>query len=128
MFIFIDGTLDFNTNGKKLNLPCGSEITINLGGKIMSTGGGGSNNQIVICGIEVWRKSDGTINVPASFRNPLPVELISFKGEIENSSVKLTWITASEINIDFFLLKEVPTELILKLFQKLMAVEIVKIL
>ena len=32
----------------------------------------------------------------------LPVELLSFKGSIENSNNKLEWITASESNNDFF--------------------------
>jgi len=42
--------------------------------------------------------SDGEI-VPTS---TLPVELISFEAEKENSSVVLKWITASEINSEYF--------------------------
>lgn len=34
--------------------------------------------------------------------NPLPVELISFTGQVLNEQVKLNWITASELNNDFF--------------------------
>lgn len=34
--------------------------------------------------------------------NPLPVELISFTGQVVNENVKLNWITASELNNDFF--------------------------
>lgn len=34
--------------------------------------------------------------------NPLPVELISFTGEVLNEQVKLNWVTASELNNDFF--------------------------
>lgn len=34
--------------------------------------------------------------------NPLPVELLSFEGSIENSSVVLTWSTATELNNDRF--------------------------
>ncbi len=34
--------------------------------------------------------------------NPLPVELISFDAAVETSGVLLSWITASEINNDYF--------------------------
>jgi hypothetical protein len=37
--------------------------------------------------------------------NPLPVELISFTGQVLNENVKLSWITASELNNDFFTLQ-----------------------
>lgn len=34
--------------------------------------------------------------------NPLPVELLDFDAVLQNSKVKLSWITASETNNDFF--------------------------
>ena len=34
--------------------------------------------------------------------NPLPIELISFKGRAEEGAVVLEWVTASEINNNFF--------------------------
>lgn len=34
--------------------------------------------------------------------NPLPVELLDFNAVVQNSTVKLSWITASETNNDFF--------------------------
>ncbi|MBK7651025.1 MAG: hypothetical protein IPJ20_10145 [Flammeovirgaceae bacterium] len=34
--------------------------------------------------------------------NPLPIELISFIAQVLNENVKLNWITASELNNDFF--------------------------
>jgi len=34
--------------------------------------------------------------------NPLPVELISFTAQVVNENVKLNWITASELNNDYF--------------------------
>jgi archaellum component FlaG (FlaF/FlaG flagellin family) len=37
---------------------------------------------------------------------PLPVELISFKGVHETEKVVLTWVTASEINNDYFLIEK----------------------
>jgi len=107
MFITIDGTLDFNTNGMKLRLPCGSGITINIGGSLISTGGGGgANNKIEICGSEVWRKSNGRIDGYFLFGAALPVKLISFEAVIDNTSVKLMWKTESEINNDYFTIEK----------------------
>ena len=37
--------------------------------------------------------------------NPLPVELVSFTGREENGLVKLSWVTASELNNDYFLVE-----------------------
>jgi hypothetical protein len=37
-----------------------------------------------------------------SFQNPLPVELISLEADYVDASVEVKWITASEINSDFF--------------------------
>jgi len=34
--------------------------------------------------------------------NPLPIELISFNANAEDEKVKLNWVTASELNNDFF--------------------------
>jgi len=36
---------------------------------------------------------------------PLPIELISFKARVENNNVVLEWVTASEINNNFFTLE-----------------------
>lgn len=38
----------------------------------------------------------------SSQSNPLPVELLSFDAKAEEKKVKLSWVTASEINNDFF--------------------------
>jgi len=34
--------------------------------------------------------------------NPLPIELINFEANINNSQIDLSWVTATEINNDFF--------------------------
>ncbi len=44
-----------------------------------------------------------TVNFPV---NPLPVELLSFNGEKNGNQVDLTWVTASEINNDYFTLEK----------------------
>ena len=37
--------------------------------------------------------------------NPLPVELVSFTGKEQNGLVKLSWVTASELNNDYFIVE-----------------------
>ncbi len=37
---------------------------------------------------------------------PLPVELISFTGKCDSKSISLEWVTASELNNDFFVLEK----------------------
>jgi hypothetical protein len=46
--------------------------------------------------------NDFRITTINSVDTPLPIELISFKGEVEEDAVKLNWETASELNNDFF--------------------------
>lgn len=105
-FIIISGTLDFG-NGDKLNLDCGSGITIQAGGLISAAGsGGGASNYIQICGAEVWRKSDGDVTGPSSLGNPLPVELASFQASSEKSYNVIRWTTLSESNSSYFILEK----------------------
>ncbi len=40
-----------------------------------------------------------------SYDNPLPIDLISFTGQVVGENVNLTWTTASELNNDFFTLQ-----------------------
>lgn len=42
---------------------------------------------------------------PMSPDVPLPVELVSFKAEVEGEKVQLLWSTASELNNDFFIVE-----------------------
>jgi hypothetical protein len=104
MFLTIDGTLEFPSNGPKLRLPCNSGVIINTGGLLTATagGGGGSANFLEICGAVVWRKADGDVNGPFTFGTPLPVKLISFEANANEERVDLKWITAAEINNNFF--------------------------
>lgn len=105
-FIIITGTLDFG-NGDKLSLDCGSGITIETGGLISAAGGGGgASNNIKICGAEVWRKSDGDVNGPASFGSPLPVELSSFTVDAEQNHNILRWTTLSENESAYFIIEK----------------------
>lgn len=112
-FILVYGTLDFSNPGAKLRLACGSGVYIAPGGLVTSSGGGGgAANQITICGVEVWRKADGDQSGPLTWGTidapllTLPVELVSFEATaIDNTRVELIWITATEINNDYFTLE-----------------------
>lgn len=48
-----------------------------------------------IDGFSTWTAGSST-------SNHLPIELLSFRGELQNQNVLLKWVTASEINNDYF--------------------------
>lgn len=102
MEIDLLGTLSFN-NGKKLHLPCGSEIWIENAGLITVTGGGSSNN-IDICGTAVWSSDQGDATGPMYLSNTsaMPIELKTFYALPQSKKVMLHWETATETdNKDF---------------------------
>ncbi|HEY9081971.1 MAG TPA: T9SS type A sorting domain-containing protein [Vicingaceae bacterium] len=108
MFVVVDGTLDFPVNGPKLRLPCNSGFIINSGGSLSSSApaGGGSSNFLEICSTVYWRKADGTITGPITYGAPLPINLIYFDALAVENTIQLTWITASEINNDYFTIEK----------------------
>jgi hypothetical protein len=103
MHIVVAGTLQF-TNGNKLDLPCGSSVTILTGGLVKkATSGGGSSTLIGICGVNVWTAGDGPQSGPLSWGGPpLPISLLSFIAELKDTVVLLTWVTESEQNNNYF--------------------------
>lgn len=104
--ILIYGTLNFPDNGWKLMLPCESEIYGFAGGLITAPGEDNSN-KISICDEWIWESKDADLEGPFSLKlGVLPVKLLSFDAEIESTSVKLIWKTASEINNDFFTIEK----------------------
>lgn len=102
VYLLIEGRLHFPNNGKNLLLPCDSYVDIPLGGSITAPGNDNSN-KIAICGTFVWASNEPDINGPASFGvAPLPISLLSFEANINEDKVELKWVTASEINNDYF--------------------------
>lgn len=100
----VAGELAF-TNGNKLELPCGSLLSVQDGGVVFkSSPGGGTSTLISICETNIWTAGDGPLNGPTSFGGfVLPVELNSFKIEAEGANaIRLIWETATEVNNDFF--------------------------
>ncbi len=104
MRINILGELTFQT-GKKLILPHGSIIYLQINAYISGGNGGGSSNLIQVGTTVVWTAGQGTITgylvLPSS---PLPVELASFTGtpNADNTCVLLQWITVAEVNNHYF--------------------------
>jgi hypothetical protein len=106
VWIQVEGELHFVT-GKKLDLPCGSAVFMDPGpppGTLTKGGGGGSSNLINICGVTVWKAADGDLTGPTilCIACALPIELISFIAEPDKQGVRIEWVTASEINNDYF--------------------------
>lgn len=102
----ISGELAF-TNGNKLELPCGSLVSIQAGGAVYkASAGGGSSTLISICNSNIWTAADGRLDGPTSFGGfVLPVELIHFEvSRLNDDEVSISWSTASEVNSDYFTL------------------------
>lgn len=115
------GILQF-TNGNKLDFTCNSIVYVHTGGLIKkSTPGGGSSTLITICNVVQWKAGDGTLNGPDTliYVSPLPVELISFEAHPDGNTVALSWVTASEINNDYFTLERSQNGLDFTVFQSL---------
>jgi len=103
MKLNVAGDLTFQT-GKKLILPSGSTITLQVGGNIIPGNGNGNSNTITIGTTMVWNAGMGTVTGylywPVS---TLPVTLIEFKSSVSNhNGVELHWATSSEVNNDYF--------------------------
>ena len=105
--VVINGILQFKT-GVKMKLDTGSVVILNPGGKMNPGGGGGNSNYLEIGGNEVWTAGDGPQSGPLTFTEagPLPIKLVSFEANFNVDKVELKWITATEINNDFFTIEK----------------------
>lgn len=101
--IIIFGKLGYKT-GKKLKLAEGSTLELKLGASMSPGGGGGSSNYLEIGGNAVWTAAEGTKDGPLTYTSGgvLPIKLISFEANANNEKIDLKWITAVEVNNDFF--------------------------
>jgi hypothetical protein len=97
MYIKVYGTLHFN-GGKKIVM-CDGKVDVYSGGALAGDNGG---SKIDICNTMVWDGNDPGLG-PLSFGSfGLPITLINFDATPAGSSVELNWVTANEINNDFF--------------------------
>jgi hypothetical protein len=108
MLVRVNGTLYFQ-NGFKLRLPCGSQIIVSSGGRIQADVGNGNSNYIEICSDIAWNSGcggvDGPISIPP-FDCVLPITLVSFTAKEVSKGCQLNWVTASEINNEYFLVEK----------------------
>jgi hypothetical protein len=104
IFIYLNGTLNFNTNGVRLRLPPGSGVIVGPTGSVIKTfPGGGSSTLIQSGGTNIWTAGTGDVAGPTVLGNsPLPIELVNFDGNICGYKICLNWSTSSETNNDFF--------------------------
>ena len=106
--INIYGQLKFPSTSDRLNMATGSRINVYSGGSITAAS---NSNQIKIGpGGADW-SGPGTLVGPAAVTasgsgSTLPIELVSFAGTCSSNGVQLNWITATEINNDYFLIEK----------------------
>lgn len=104
------GSITFSS-GKKLRLSAGGCMQISLTGQVVPSGaGGGSSELIEINGQDWWQASDGVLNGTAEGVNlgcgvMLPVELVSYSVEYINDIAELSFVTASERDLDYFVIE-----------------------
>ncbi|MEQ9287605.1 MAG: T9SS type A sorting domain-containing protein [Cyclobacteriaceae bacterium] len=104
--IRIYGTIAYLNNGGNIYLADGSGVAVYPGG-ILGKDGSGNAERLFIGGVAVFNADDGAATGPITFGSAsLPVELIYFKGQCENSKVSLEWATASEKNNNYFELQK----------------------
>lgn len=115
----VGGEFEFGANGggtgndaSNSNVNVGGDATLDIDGDInFYEGGSGSNSFLNVDGNGSVTANDvddldsvnisegGTVNDGGTV---LPVELLFFKGEIDQNAVALSWNTASELNNDYF--------------------------
>lgn len=112
MLVIVYGRIEFQ-NGKKLKLPCLSDVMVMDGGSIGVGSGGGSSTYIEICGNQYWNASSGDLTGPQSLcdgpcpPSMLPIDLLFFDAIFypPDRYVKLLWTTKSETDNDYFTLQ-----------------------
>lgn len=115
ILVEIHGRLEFQ-NGKKLKLPCFSDVLVYPGGSVGVGSGGGSSTYIEICNTQYWNAGSGDLTGPSSLCDggcpplpwALPIELLFFQAEMDDETreVNLYWATATEVDNDFFTIEK----------------------
>lgn len=105
--VYIHGNINFSGGGSQIiNNNSTSPYGLYVNGTVTNSGGGSSStsNQGNQATMQSTNLAFGNwvSNIPSS---PLPIQLIYFKGELENESVLLTWATASELNFHKFVIE-----------------------
>jgi hypothetical protein len=106
----------------QLNMDAGAIIQVGNGGLVTCCTSGawcgacascGSSDKIDIGSTHAWAGGGGSALTSGPFSGPivlsttgLPITLISFEARRNENSVGLTWVTASELNFDYFNLEK----------------------
>lgn len=107
MTIEVYGTLNF-PGGRKINLSNDGIVNVYSGGEVT-----GSNNgdKIIIGGSTVWTGKNPDIEGPTTCdvggcaeNTTLPIELKSFSTSVNEHSIEVDWVSATEKNNDYYLL------------------------
>jgi hypothetical protein len=104
----LNATLDVNYFNSELNgldesslatfrRPSTSSAWVNKGGTNIQTSTGSGTG--IVQNLNWMEFSEVTLALNAT---PLPIELLSFSADCFDGGVKLTWVTASELNSDYF--------------------------
>ena len=90
--------VDLNTAGGGQGFSVGHKLIAASATQNLTVTASGSHNRFVMAAVRF-------IPPLASCSSALPIELLSFSGELEKDRVKLNWQTASEINNDLFVIE-----------------------
>ncbi len=108
--IQVSGRITF-ANGRKIRLSGGGCMQIALNGQIVPSGNGGGNSELIeINGQDWWQAADGTLTgsvggISLGCGVALPVELVNFSIEYINDMAELSFSTASERDLDYFVIE-----------------------
>ncbi|MFK8045069.1 MAG: T9SS type A sorting domain-containing protein [Crocinitomicaceae bacterium] len=105
----VDVTLSFDVNSCGVTL-LGDLLVARWDGATWQDHGNGGTTGTVSAGTVVSSVPVSTFSpftlASSTINNPLPIDLISFDAKNQGDAALLTWITASEINNDFFELEK----------------------
>lgn len=106
--ININGSLFFSGNASKMDLVSTATINIASGGSIITDILNNSQKITIGNGPAEWDSNSGNVYGPwaitdGSSSSVLPIEILSFTGTSnQDDNITLKWITAAEINNDYF--------------------------
>ena len=95
-----NGSIDLRGNNANLNIDGNLQVDGNInfdknGGSVTGNGSITGDGSIT-----------GNYDQSESINNILPIELLSFTSKVKENSIELEWVTASEINNDYFIIEK----------------------
>jgi hypothetical protein len=115
VYVIVDGTIKLTKRGGffgtfyALYLPDSSAISVSSTGTVKGRYGFFNSNKIYAGDDVIYVAYDGDADGPdylAQDNVSLPIELLEFTSTIYHNNIKINWITASEINNEYFILEK----------------------